>query len=477
MMALDFNDFYWQLTPSADELVDQSSEDSSAAVVPEAHAPSNLLLERLRHAAETQESVTIEGAELIDYKPFLGDVLPHGLKDLERLSVTFSVSPLGPVVNSILRIRGVDTELRNIALGLYVLPGQRDRWRLTNRQDDDAPVVVSVDFTWQPSNAPGNVIFLMPGVSMTIEARPVAGRTVRDMIALYAFLRALHEPRVLEFVDSRTNETRFVAHGVRISDLNPDEELLCDALTTIQQAFPTETFPMPDSLGQDDVRKIFEVAEIVHSGLATVAAESLSSEMPAETLSNLLEYGDESGVLQSQDSRGVLHDQGLNIRQEHTLHIVFGVSLDLGPSRATFPAMRFSESVEELRTQVSQLAPETIVSVMLLPADPRENRVHYYYPRFRLHALTELRDYGDRSLTETERNELDDLISITKRQIIDDGISGIAQRQQAPSETVRQEVMEAVQRSIEEWTKMKSDPDFGPKSVREVRSRRRRQGR
>jgi len=470
-MALNFNDVYWQLTPGSDELADQSSEDSTAAVVPEAHAPNKSLLERLQHAVETQESVTVEGAELIDYKLFLGDVLPDDLKDL---SLTFSVSSIGPIINSILRIRGIDAELRNIALGLYVLPEQRDRWRLTNRQDNDAPVVVSVDFTWQPSNAPDNVIFLMPSLSMTIEARAVASRTLHDMIALYAFLRSLREPRVLDFIDSRTNETRFVVRGVRISDLDPDEELLFDALTAIQQAFPTETFPMPDSLGQDDVRKVFEVAEIVHSGLATVAAENLSSQMPVETLSNLLEYADESGVLQYRDSRGVLHDQRLNIRQEHTLHTVFGVSLDLGPSQADFPTMRFSESVDELRTQIRQLAPETIVSVMLLPADPRENRVHYYYPRFRLQALTYLRDYGDRSLTETERNELDELISITKRQIIDDGISGIALRQQAPIETVRQEVMEAVQRSIEEWTKTKSGPGFTPKSMRQARSLRRR---
>lgn len=337
--------------------------------------------DRLKHAVETQEAVTIHGAELVSFKTFLGDTLVEDLQNLlQHVTVTISVAPLGPIMDCSLRVQGTGAELRRLKLGLYALSG--NRLRLTNRQDDQAHVIVSIDFpwSWDQSVSADEVIELDDKLSITIESRPVPTRNVRQVLELYEVLRSLQEPRTVEIYDNDTSEVRFISLGAHIGNLIPDEEAFIDALQAVQDAFPMVTFPIPRPIEREQVRKVFEVAEIVRTGQQTIVPSSFSAEMGAETLTNILAYADTDGVIGR--ARGNDPKYNMSVRMGRTEHEVFGVTLDIGPSQQDLCPVKLVPSPRTLRGRIARLAPGATIPVRLVPAEPSENRVVCHYSRY-----------------------------------------------------------------------------------------------
>lgn len=286
------------------------------------------------HEPGEQKVATVTRAEVSDYyKALFDDTLKHNVENLKQLAATGDEVPIGPIINCSLRARDMDIQLRNLALRPYDLPRHEGHWRLTNRHDTNAPVVVSIDLVDVPDNAPSNMTFMGPGLPITIESRPTPKRTVRHLLDLYAFLQALHEPRVVEIVDEKTSQVRFTGYGVQVERLDPVDEQLIDALRTIQSTFFMVTFPIPKALTAEDQQEALRLAEILRIGQTVIPISNISAEMNTETVTNLLRYADKNGVLQHVDEYGVTQPERMHIEQELTAYTLFGVPLDLGPSR------------------------------------------------------------------------------------------------------------------------------------------------
>jgi len=309
----------------------------------------------------------------------------------------------------------------------------------------------------------------------------------------------------VEIVDNNTSEVHFIGRGVRVNDVDSGEDPFIDALETIQNAFPMTTFPLPEPLKRGEMQEVFDVAEIVRSGQTTRAMMRISFEANAETITNVLRYVDKDGIVQHIDENGVAHIPHMHIEQEHTPHTLLGVLLDLGPSRVDFPPVKLAHRPKIWRNQVARLAPDGRAPLVLVPVDPTNNIVRYHYKRYepnrqsnvanvtdiepptrsdnddaldsvrrsRLKALIELRDNGERPLTASERVELDQLIAVMARVIIDTGVRDIAQRQKVSIEAARKEVMDAANRSAEQWAFLSADPTRMAEAVNEAQARRR----
>jgi len=371
-MALNVAEISWQPEVSAD-----------TGFLPPIQIPGDGHLPRhWQHAPKTQDAVTVEGAELIDYKVFFGDMRMEDWKGSKDLAPASDAAPIGPIINSVLRVRGTGTELRNLALGLYALPQPARGWRLTNRQDTTASVIISIEFTLIPNNVPDNVLFITPRRPITIESNPTPKRTLRDLLELHAVLRALREPRVIEIADTSTSQVLFIGHGVQIDGFDSAEDQFIDVLRTIQSTFSTKTFPVPGPLQHDEMQKALRIAEILRSGQVTQPIDTMSAEVNVETTINMLRYVDKNGVLQHVDEHGVSQEQHMHIEQLHTEHTLFGVPLDLGPSRADYPPMKLTRRPEELRKEVARLSSNSLIAIVLAPVDPKNNEVHYQYKRY-----------------------------------------------------------------------------------------------
>lgn len=346
-------------------------------------APEDLsFADRLQHAVESQEAVDFHGAELVSFKTFLGDTLIEDLQDiLQHVTVTISVAPLGPIMNCSLRVQGTGAEIRRLKLGLYALSG--NRLRLTNRQDNQAHVIISIDFPWSWTQrvSDDEVIELDDKMSITIEPRPVPTRNVRQVLELYEVLRSLKEPRTVEIYDNDTSEVRFIGTDARIGNLNPDEERFIDALQAIQDAFPMTTFPIPEPITRDQVRKVFEIAEIMSTGQQTIVPSSFSAEMGVETITNILAYADKDGVIGR--ASGSDPKYNMNVRMGRTEHEVFGVTLDLGPSQQDLCPVKLAPSPRTLHGRIARSAPGATILVRLVPAEPDDNHVVCHYSRFK----------------------------------------------------------------------------------------------
>ncbi len=337
--------------------------------------------DRLQHAAETQEAVTLQGSELVSFKTFLGDTIIEDLQDLlAHITVSISVEPLGPIMDCSLRVQDSGAELRRLKLGLYAL--SNNRLRLTNRQDDQAQVIVAIDFPWSWSETVSNddTIGLNDTV-VTIQSRPVPTRNVRQFLELYAVLRALKEPRTVALYEVNTAKVLFIGQGTRIGNLNPDEETFIDALQAVQDAFPMKNFPIPEPITRDEVHKTIEIAEILRTGQHTNVLGSMSAEMGAETLTNLLVYADKDGVIGH--ASGNVPRSHLNMQMERTEHEVFGITLDLGPSQQDLCPVKLVPKPGTLRRQLARLARGATIPVRLVPAELRNRQVACHYSRYK----------------------------------------------------------------------------------------------
>lgn len=388
---LNAGDPYWTRTISSDGSV------TLAANSPEAHKIRPLSLrmqtqvlapddkpvsERLLHAAEHTEGFTLNRGELLGLQTFLGDTLIEDLHDiLEHLTVIITPAPLGPILNCALRVKGIGVELPHLKIGLYAVPG--GRLRFTNCLDDDAPAIISIEFHWQPSDEDqGTGASALSEASVTIEARATPGRTMRHLIEFYTLIRALATPRTLELYEPATSNIHFMATGATVAALPPDQDAFIDAMEAVQDAFPMTRFPMPSSITKDEVRNIFEIADIVRTGRSAKSIKSAAGSMDAKTINNLLEYVDESGVLQSVDENGVKHESKMEVHCETTTCELLGQPIDLGPSRQYYCPLKLAIQPATLRRKTARLLPGDLLEVKFKPANRGNNKVTIHYPDF-----------------------------------------------------------------------------------------------
>ena len=90
----------------------------------------------------------------------------------------------------------------------------------------------------------------------------------------------------------------------------------------------------------------------------------------------------------------------------------------------------------------------------------------------RLRELTELRDWGDRPLTEAETSEVEALIAATGRALNERGIRAVAQRLDVPIEVARERVMAQVKDASDFGESLVADPDLMAAEVDAAKVRR-----
>jgi len=378
-------DPYWTRTVSTDGRLSLTPNSPDAhkfrplkvSIETQALVPgSKTLLERLEHVAETQEDATISGAELVGLKTFLGDTLIEDLQDLlQHLTVVITAAPLGPIINCALRVQDVGGELKSLNIDLYAMSGSR--LRFTNRQDDQAHAIISIDFHWTSSVDSGDDDAIdVTGGEIAIQSRTVPKRTMRHLLEFYTFVRALSEPRTIELYEPTTSHVHFMGYGATIDAVSPDQEAFIDAMQTVQNAFPMKDFPMLASLKRREVEKLFEIAKIVRTGQATVSLAKLSAPMDAGTITNLLKYAGEDGAI-GLDENGVKHN--LHLKQGQTTHTLFGVPIALGPSIVDLPPMKMTRRSQKLRNDVARLSADGRIDINLVPVSRDNKRILYRY--------------------------------------------------------------------------------------------------
>lgn len=388
---LNAGDPYWTRTISSDGSV------TLAANSPEAHKIRPLTLrmqtqvfapddkpvsERLLHATDHTEGFTLNKGELLGLQTFLGDTLIEDVHDiLQHLTVSITPASLGPILNCSLRVKGVGVELPHLKVGLYAVPG--GRLRFTNRLDDDAPTIISINFPWQPSDEDkGAGAITLSEATMTIGAKATPGRTMRHLIELYALIRALATPRTLELYEPATSDIHFVTTGATVAVLPSDQDAFIDAMEAVQDVFPMTRFPMPSSITKGEVRNIFEIADIMRTGQSAKSIKSAAGSMDAKTINNVLEYVDKSGVLQSVDENEVKHENKMELRCETTTYELLGQPINLGPSRQYYCPLKLAILPATLRRKTARLSPGDLLEVKFKPANPSNDKVTIHYPDF-----------------------------------------------------------------------------------------------
>jgi hypothetical protein len=325
------------------------------------------MLDVLRRAAETLEPVTINEAHVKGLRVFLGDKL---IQDVTTPgAITITSAPLAPPVNCVLRVPETGAELANLELGLYLLPN--GRIRLSNKQHASAPIVVSIDFAAPTQlDAADDEFVDTGGCTMTIETRPLPGRKVRHMVALYGVLLSLRTARQIHIYDYAAAELRFIAHGALPNVLHPDEEAFADALILIQNTYPTATLPF-ETPSRQELETVLEVAHIIRTGELVNTIEALTITFAAWGVNGFLQHCDGDGIL-----------RGLRRFEEGGGVVLFGAALDLGPSWLDMCPLKLVRSREALQADAATLTPDDSVIVEMVPADPADHRIVRHYTRF-----------------------------------------------------------------------------------------------
>lgn len=330
------------------------------------------LLDLLHRAAEDQQAFTINEGAVRHFQSFLGDDLMHDSQEegVVRTEITFQVSPLEPPISYIMRVRETGSELRNLVLGLFVLPD--GRYRLTNCQDEGAPVVVWIDFAIRDTEGEGRIVDEVMvetgGCQVTITTRPVPNRTARHLLALYDVLRSLRNERWIELEDYATSEVQYAFYGALSHSLTADEEAFADALAAVQRTFPTTTFRILDTPTPDEVSLVFRVAQIVSTGILEAETHTISFTMAPAELGALLSYADADGVLHLDDDAG--RPRRLRVKQACEDIILFAAPLDLGESWTDLCPLRLARNRRDLQDDIDRSSPDHRIDVELVPADP-----------------------------------------------------------------------------------------------------------
>lgn len=372
--VLNADDPNWVRTVSSDRRYTLSPRSPEAAerypmrVETTVELPAGETIQDILHrAAETLEPVTIDEAHVKGFRVFLGDKLFQDVTTPGTLTITSA--PLAPPVNCILRVPETGAELTNLELGLYVLPD--GRLRLSNKQQINAPIIVTIDFSPPAQiDVADDAMIDTSACTMTITTQPIPWRKVRHMVALYGVLRSLSTARLIHIYDYAANELRFVAQAALPNALHPGEEDFADALALIQNTYPTHNLPFEEPTPQE-IETVLEVAHIIRTGELVKTISKLTMTFAAWGVDGLLQTCDESGIL-----RGLRrYDEGGGVK-------LFGASLDLGSSWLNLCPLRLVRSREELRAEAAKLAPNGIVIIDLVPADPTDRQIVRHYTRF-----------------------------------------------------------------------------------------------
>ncbi len=91
----------------------------------------------------------------------------------------------------------------------------------------------------------------------------------------------------------------------------------------------------------------------------------------------------------------------------------------------------------------------------------------------RLRELTELRDWGDRPLTEVETSELETLIAAMRRTLVERHIHAAARRLGVPVEVARGQIMAQAKDAADFWESLVADPERMAAEVDAAKARRR----
>ncbi len=346
-----------------------------------------LFADILRHAIDTQQAATIDGERIAEFKTFLGDDLfeelpPHRARQVE---LTVTPKPLTAVTNSILRIPETSDEIRDLAMATFAL--RNGRRRRTNQQDAEAPVVLVIDID---PPAPedeatgvhdGNALVTLTGhQSLSIGTRQTAKRTARHLIEMYGVLRALQTPRRVEIIDYATREVTAVIDGATVAPLDAEEAGFATNLDTVQRAFSTETFRIPEPITGRDSRLLAAVAEIVTTGHIEMKCSSIPVPLSRDDIALLLAQAGPDGVVSMVDEDGNIHP--FTIGQPHDMATIFGTTLDLGEFWRELWPPRLIDDPAQLCEKAATMGPDDTLSVTFAPADPAAPPINLYYTRY-----------------------------------------------------------------------------------------------
>ena len=341
--------------------------------------------ELLLHACEDQQPVTVDPDTLMRFQEFLGTDLMRDSSDDPTMRVTavIEVGPIIPPQRCILRVVETGDIIRNLDMAWFTLPSGKVRF--TNRQDQAAPVWVTIAIAPQPHDAvqsDGEAPRDPEPVAVQFEARPVAGRNARHLLALYAVLDALQEQRHTEIIDDVTSEIVFAGSVDSSQSLAPARQEFRAALRAVQDAFPATVFDMSEQPGPDDVEQIFRIARIVTTGTMTGLLDGLEMVPPAVDVRRLLGWADEHGVLRlPDDDDGQPGRLTITVPEDEVARL-FGAMINLGAKTIELETARIIGDVEMLRARVASLADDAPLRIALAPADPASAGVTIHYEQF-----------------------------------------------------------------------------------------------
>ncbi len=245
--------------------------------------------------------------------------------------------------------------------------------------------VVTIDSDPQPHDAvqlDGEAPRDPESVAVQFEARPVAGRNARHLLALYDILYALQEQRQVEVIDDVTSEVVFAGSGDPSQPLTSERREFRAALRAVQDAFPTVVFDMSEQPGPDDVEQLFRVARIVTTGTMTGRLDGFEMTSPAVEARRLPGWADEHGVLHLPDDEdGQSGRVTITVPDDEEVRL-FGATLRLGGKTIEMETARIVGDVEGLRAHAASAADDAPLRIALAPADPASAGITIRYERF-----------------------------------------------------------------------------------------------
>jgi len=340
--------------------------------------------ELLLRAWEDQQPVTIDPDTLMRFREFLGDDLMRDSADdpSMRITTTIQVQPDIPSRRCVLHVVETGDMIRNLNMAWFTLPSGEVRF--TNRQDQAAPVWVTIDSNPQPydaAQAGGVTPHDLESAAVQFEARPVAGRNARHLLALYDVLYALQERRQVKIIDDVTSEVEAAGSVDPSPPLAPTRLEFRAALRAVQDAFPATVFDLSEQPGSDDVEQLFRVARIVMTGTMTGHLDGLEMVSPATDVRKFLNWADERGVLHLPDDNGQPGRLTIIVPEDEMARL-FGATINLGEKTIEMETARLVGNVEELRASVMVVADDASLRIALASADPSDASVTIYYGRF-----------------------------------------------------------------------------------------------
>jgi len=320
----------------------------------------NLTLEDyFRMAIDTQAEVHVPHVQGL--RLFHNDTLSA---TLGPGSLTIAHRPVGSKVRGAFQIRGRPGRLDNLEFQYYPLPG--GRVRLTNKKQVNAPLIVTVDSTL-PSKEEFDARLAEEGNSGMIDAGepafslvwpPMAGRTVRQVLAAHEIARALGSPCIFEIIDYETYAPAAIGHIDEATDVDVDGNHLVEALQLIQEAFPTKTFTIPKSLKEEDCRQVFKLAVIIKTGALDVPWKSAEMVFFAE----FMRACPDDGVLSSLGA--------IMLKVEDWEDDLWGTPLRLGRVEGVFPSLRLLGDVGALVSRAEHTPDGELIEVDCTPVHP-----------------------------------------------------------------------------------------------------------